>query len=93
MILSAGLKALIENYRTQLSSEEFEKLKWDIDSALDLFLKDLSQHPPGFERGQRAHVLLENEIAKASNLKPTCHKGCSACCHFEVEITRDDAEV
>lgn len=39
------------------------------------------------------HVLLEREIKKVSNVSVSCKKGCAACCHFEVEITSDDAKV
>src|SRR5688572_1921436 len=92
-VATAGLKAFIENHKSQLSHEEFEKLKWDIDVAMDFFMQDLMQFAPGSPRGRRVHELLENEIEKASSIAVSCKKGCGACCHFEVEVTHDDAEV
>ena len=88
-----GLMNFLENYKNKISDSEYEKLKWDIDVASEMFRKELLKYAPGFERGRRVQELLDQEIAKESKVQSSCQKGCSACCHFEVEITKDDAEV
>lgn len=93
MIMTGGLRVFIEQYKQTLSEDEFRQLQNDIDAAMRLFAKDLLNHSAGVDRGRRVHQLLEAEISKVSNIATSCHKGCAACCHFEVEITKDDAEV
>jgi hypothetical protein len=33
---------------------------------------------------------MEEVLVQIGDVKPTCSAGCGACCHFEVEITRDE---
>lgn len=93
MILTPTLRNFLESYKSKISDQEFKQLQWDVDAALDLFTADLARSAPGAERGRRVHFLIEQEIKKNENIQVTCQKGCGFCCHFEVEITSDDAEV
>ena len=66
-------------------------------SALVLYMvqqiADLATYKPGLERGRKVHALLDAEMSRADKTRISCREGCASCCHFEVEITKDDAEV
>ncbi len=53
----------------------------------------LGQAVPGPTRAEAAHLLIGRAVAEVKGVTPTCKLGCSACCHFEVEVTRDEAEL
>jgi Fe-S-cluster containining protein len=93
MQLTRNLKALLIAYKEQLPADQYQSFESHVSNLMAGFMEDLSNYSPGIKRGLRTHELLEAEIAKASHIKTTCGKGCSGCCHFEVEITADDAEV
>jgi hypothetical protein len=48
---------------------------------------------PGPLRAEAAHLLVSNALAELQGVSPTCQRGCAACCHYEVEVTRDEAEL
>ena len=93
MFMTATLRNFLENYEKTLPLEQFAQLKWDIEAATDMYSNELAKAAPGVERGRKVHELIEQEIAKSQHIAVSCFKGCSACCHFEVEITGDDAKV
>jgi len=37
--------------------------------------------------------MMDKELKAADGLPVTCGRGCSGCCHYEVEITSDEAEI
>ncbi len=93
MLFTRNLKQIIENYKNTLSDKAFESLNRHIHNVARNLIAELSQLPQGIVRGKRVHQLIEAEIEKSAHIPVTCHKGCSACCHLEVEITADDAAV
>ena len=61
-----------------------------------IFLKytaKLLEYPAGRERGTALHRMMEQELKAAGELALTCHRGCAGCCHYEVEITEDEAVI
>ena len=93
MLLTRNLKSLLKNYEATLPAQDFASFMTYIEAMISKTVADLRAYAPGAERGRRVHELLEIEIQKASSVKSTCRAGCAACCHFEVEITSDEAEI
>jgi len=53
----------------------------------------LLETAPGAERGRALHRMIEREMGVAGMFPTSCSKGCSGCCHYEVEVTEDEAAV
>ena len=87
------LRATVEKYQLLLPTAEFEKLIATIRSAFGKYQARLLQFQPGVERGRALHEMMDREMGAVAMLPVTCGKGCSGCCHYEVEITSDDAAV
>lgn len=93
MMLTAQLRSIIEIYREQLTESEFTSLEAEIYRILDHYTVLLSKEKPGVGRGRLVHQLIEEQLLANESIKTSCQKGCGACCHLEVEILADDAEV
>jgi Fe-S-cluster containining protein len=93
MLLTRNLKSLLKSYEGSLPTEQFQSFKNYLESLILKTVDELKTLTPGPVRGRRVHQLLEAEIQKASSVKSTCRAGCAACCHFEVEITSDEADI
>lgn len=93
MQLTRNLKSLLRSYETQLPGDQFKSFEAHIHRLVKETIEDLSQCAPGIARARRLYRLIDAEIAKAADIATSCGKGCAACCHFEVEITADEAEV
>ena len=87
------LKQIFENYRASLSLEAFTSFENHVQGLLNNYITDLGNFPAGAPRGRRLHQMLEEEIAKTSSIEVSCKKGCGFCCHLQVDITKDEAEV
>lgn len=88
------LKAMVEHYHLVLPQNEFLLLISDIRKVYEKFFVTLSEYSPGANRAKAGHRLLTPLIADGiEKVKPSCKKGCGACCHLEVEITRDEGEL
>jgi Fe-S-cluster containining protein len=88
-----SFKDFIQQYEKSLSPEVFEKFLSSVDHELKLAKDQISSVPEGKTRAQRLQELVDIEIQKETDLKVSCFKGCSACCHMEVEITNYESEV
>jgi uncharacterized protein len=91
--LTRNLKALLEVYQSTLPVADFESFQKYVNTLIGQTIADLGQFSPGINRGRRVHELLEAEIQKASHIPTSCKMGCGSCCHYEVEVTADDAEI
>lgn len=91
--LTPALKGLLEQYRKGLTPEEATSFENEVHRRIETHIAHLMTFEPGVARGREVQRLIDIEVAAASNIKVSCHKGCAACCHLEVQITGDDAEV
>lgn len=93
MKLTRNLQILLDNYKSTLSEEHYLSFKRHVEKIMLNVLEELGGIPAGANRGRRVHELMDIEIQKAAEIKTSCKAGCGACCHFEVEITADDADI
>lgn len=90
---TAQLRTLLEQYQSILSLEEFESFDKEVHRLLNHYGKVLEAYPAGVLRGRKVQALIDEQVELSAHIKTSCQKGCGACCHLEVEITRDDAEI
>lgn len=91
MKMTPHLKAILSQYKEILSEEEFASFDREVSRLLHHYSDALGKLTAGAERGRQVHALINEQEELSSHIKTTCQKGCGACCHLEVEITRDDA--
>jgi Fe-S-cluster containining protein len=87
------LKIIFESYKQSLSVAEFQSFENYVNCMMTKIIDDLAKLPPGAERGKKIQDLMDIEVSLNLSAQVTCHKGCSFCCHLNVEITEDDAVV
>jgi uncharacterized protein len=90
---TTGLRIFVIRNRDTLSSEAFQRLLAEIRADYDAHTAALLAAPPGAGRARVFHRRMDAEMESAAQWKPSCHKGCSGCCHCEVEVTADEADV
>lgn len=93
IVATPQLKAYVEQLEHTLSPENHESFIRYLHTLSDGYRSELEAAPPGPGRARAMHRLLERELASATELPHSCSKGCGACCHLEVEITRDEGEL
>lgn len=91
--LTRSLKKFIRDYEGELAPETFAAFLEQLDSELKNASALLNETPAGPERARLLHSFVETEIESGSNIEVSCKKGCSACCHMEVEVTTYEAEI
>lgn len=91
--LTRSFKDFVSNFEESLAPEDFEKLLDSLDEGIVQAYDKIMTASTGVARARRLHELVEEEIRNDSSVKPTCLKGCSACCHLEVEITSHEAQL
>ncbi len=87
------LRNLLFSYETTLSEEEFQSFEREVNRLLNHYSEILNSYRAGAERAQVAQALIDEQVEMNSHIKTSCQKGCGACCHLEVEITEDDADL
>ncbi len=87
------LRATVEQYRATLPAADFAGLIATIRSVFGKYTAKLREFQPGADRGRALHQLMDREMGVVGNMPVACGRGCLGCCHYEVEITSDDAAV
>jgi Fe-S-cluster containining protein len=88
--LTPTLRALLTQYEATLPPDHYRDFVAHIERLSAGFYQELQRVPEGAERARRIHELMEQSMRDIGTDKPSCRSGCSACCHLEVEITRDE---
>jgi Fe-S-cluster containining protein len=91
--ITRSLKKFILDYEPQLDAETFSAFLVSLSEELEKASAEFLALPVGAERAYKLHQLVEEEIALGANIEVSCFKGCSACCHMEVEITAYEADI
>lgn len=81
------------DYESQLAPETFATFLETLSHEINVARKEIQKAPAGPARAQKLQQLVDDEIAQGSQIEVSCKKGCSACCHMEVEITNYEAEI
>jgi len=87
------LVATLGELRETLAAEVFEELVRETRRVYGLYTELLRAKAPGVARGRELHRLINRAMEQAAPKNVSCQRGCAACCRYEVEITRDEAEV
>ena len=87
------LRAAVAKLAEAMPAAEFAGVIASIRSAFMKYSARLLETAPGAERGRALHRMIEREMGVAGMFPTSCSKGCSGCCHYEVEVTRDEAAV
>ena len=90
---TAQLRRTLQEKANSAEPQEFESVLEAIRSLFEKYTQILSGAAPGKARAVRLHALIDQAMEAAKSLPISCRKGCSACCHFAVEITSDEAEL
>lgn len=91
-VMTPVLRALVTQYQAQLPADDFAAFVDYLKAMHAQLHQQLAPLAPGPARARAVHALLEPELAKVT-VDTKCRKGCSACCHLEVEITKDEGEL
>lgn len=90
--VTRSFKKYVNDYQQQLDADTFVQFLEMLHTTL-LEESDAFQAQPSSEhKARHLHQLADAEIAKAE-IPSSCFKGCSACCHMEVEITNYEADI
>ncbi len=87
------LRATLSHHEALLPPAEFAQLLTWIRSAFDKYTAKLLEFPNGAPRAAALHQMMDREMKAAASLPISCQAGCDGCCHYEVEITQDEAEI
>ncbi len=81
------------HYQATLSERDFRSLSKHLEKLALQYRVTLEALPPGPDRAKAVHRLINQQTEGLQAIPITCAKGCSGCCHLEVEITQDEGEL
>jgi hypothetical protein len=85
------LGALVGQYQATLAAEPFAALVEGLRAHHRRFASTLAALPSGPLRAAALHRLVDAQLTDLPGLTPSCRPGCGLCCHYEVEVTHDEA--
>ncbi len=89
--LTPALKSLILSLQKRMDSAVYQEMMSSVCLLFKQTQKQLLATEPGTARAHILHQLIDTAIESVSHIPVSCQKACSACCHFEVQITQDEA--
>ncbi len=87
------LRTVVEQQQAALAPADFADMMSQIRSIFEKYTSALETLEPGIQRALGLHQMMEREMKAVSSVAVTCAKGCHGCCHYEVEVTTDEAQV
>lgn len=91
--LTRSLRKFVLDYEGQLTPDVFEQFLESLHEELGKATAELSESAAGGMRAMKLQEMVDAEIAEGADIAVSCAKGCSACCHMEVEVTSYEADV
>jgi Fe-S-cluster containining protein len=85
------LRTLMSKQKAALTPDEFSQFIATIRSAFEKYAARLAEFSAGLPRARAMHDMMDQAMKSAAHIRVSCCKGCSGCCHYEVEITHDEA--
>ena len=85
------LREFVTAQAQTLPAEEYTRLLATLRELHTRYLVVLQEAAPGTARAEALHRMLDRALATAHDQPLSCRRGCAGCCHFEVEITPDEA--
>lgn len=91
--LTRSLRKFVLDYEAQLEPDVFAAFLESLSAELEAAAAEIMKVPEGPARARKLHEMVEQEIQQGAEIEVSCQKGCSACCHMEVEITNYEARI
>ncbi|QDK38722.1 YkgJ family cysteine cluster protein [Bdellovibrio sp. NC01] len=91
--LTRSLKKFVLDFQQQLPEDTFAAFLVNLDEELQKYSQQLLLAPAGPARARLLQSLVDQEINSEKEIQVSCTKGCSACCHMEVEVTSYEADI
>lgn len=91
--LTRSLKKFVMDHEGTLAPETFGQFLEMLSSNLQQSAQDFQSLPAGALRARHLQSQVDVEIAGEGAIEVSCKKGCSACCHMEVEVTTYEAAI
>lgn len=90
--ITRSLRKFIADYEKQLEPAVFEAFLENLHDELENTKAEIFSLKPE-SRARKLFEMVDEEIASGSNIPVSCQKGCSACCHMEVEVTTYETHI